>query len=510
MEKIIFVLCGLALILISGCATTDTKKIAKKEKANKYEFFRNASRLTPPEAAKLDKQVDAEPENMKAAAMWLVYYTPKMFKDAKIKQKRTRILLSIIEKDPENEVFSAVGAYAGYCLYRDEANKTIKLWKKQLEKDPDNLKILSNAAGSVRFMDYDFSVKCLKKGQKLDPDNPDWAKKLAFLYFLRSKREKDKDALNSYEEYKKVYRQTKTPIPDIGRAAYLAGKYKEAEELAEKTLAYGKNSSSEWRKAHYMYNAYALLGLLALKENNIEKACKYLSESKKVILLKPRISLDMSLACLLTYKKQDKCVLDFLETAAKSDKSYEQYIKDIKAGIMPKYGMLLYSKSLYGKIYAARRRGFLDKGKALTVKQAAALEKEVASVPEKQISKARDDIAILFGYYYSRLGKDESVKEKRRQLLFRVLKYDPHYPLLTYPETWLRSGKDEKLIELCKANLAKYPPEDSCIRHKAYHQLITHDDKLAKECYEAVRKGKVDDASWAKIAAKINARYKAK
>jgi len=214
---------------------------------------------------------------------------------------------------------------------------------------------------------------------------------------------------------------------------------------------------------------------------------------------------------MLTFKKQEKCVLKYLEAIAKySPKSKcKAYIKDIKAGVMPEYRNMSYYNyvQLINKINTARRKKFLSIGKTLSAEQVAVLEKELAKLPGKYTYKAYGTITKLVAYYYINKDKDKSIPEKRRQLVYRLVKYFPRYSLLAYPETWLRSEKsDKKLIELCRVNIKKYPVGDACPLHKAAYQVATHDNKLAEEAFLKSYKVKPSASEKKKILARFYSR----
>ena len=514
-RKLNSVVCVLtfAAIAIFGIQCTSVKK-QKTEKPMDHKKFRelyeSAKKLTPQESVELDKLVDKEPDNLDAVTKWLIYNCTNWLRDAKIKKKREKIICHLIETYPESKIFY----YGRPCFYQNprEADASIKVWKKQLEKHPENLKIISNAAYHTSFFDKTLCEKCLKKGQELETDNPRWSERLGYFYRLHKKYSK------SYTEFKRAYKQTavdkqRTLLVLLGQVAYISGKNAEAAQYADEMLKRGEKSSNKWDKAAYLYNANTLLGLLALKNGKVEEACRYLTKSGKVVESFKKVYVNMSLACMLSFKNKTKCVIEFLNTVEKySPKSnYKAYIKDIKAGVMPEYNWLSYINYLpliEDKIYTARRKKILSIGKALSAKQAAVLEKEIASLPLKRTYKAKDSITKLAAYYYANKDKDKSIPEKRRQLVYRLLEYFPQSRLLAYPETWLRSKKsDKKLIELCEANIKKYSAHKARINmrimNNAACQLAAHDRKLAEQALMKKFKVKPSGTEWKKTLDKF-------
>ena len=521
-NRIVFTLIFTAMSTIGiQCTSVKKQKVEKPMDHKKFsKLFRSARKLTPEEARELDKLVDKEPDNLDAVTKWLIYNLGKRFKNEKIKKKREKIILHLIEKHPECTILN----YPYTSLYKrfDDTETAKALWKAQLKKHPENLKILSNAARSTLFFDRQLSEKCLKTGQKLEPENPIWSIRLGNLYRYNSIATKNnKGYEKSYKEYKRAYKQTavnkrSSILKSLGQVTYILGKNKDAEKYANEMLEFGHKSTRKYIKGSYLYNANTLLGLLALRNGKTEEACKYLIKSSDIIAANklPYFYADMSLACMLTFKKQDKCVLKFLETLSKhsSKGRYKTYIKDLKAGVMPNYGGMSYYNyvPLMNKINTARRKKFLSIGKALSPKEAAVLEKELAKWSNKKIYSAYGTITKLVAYYYINKDKDKTIPEKRRQLVYRLVEYFPRYSLLAYPETWLRSGgKDKKLIALCKASIKKSKAGDACPLHKAAYQVATHDNKLAEEAFLKACKKKSSASEKKKILARFHSRVKA-
>ncbi len=511
-NRALYVLAFVAIAVVGiQCNSAQKQKTVKNADHKKFrELYESARKLTPKEAADLDKLVEKEPDNLDAVTKWLIYNCTSWIRDAKIKKKRERIICHLIEKHPEYKIFY----YERPCLYqhRKEADASVKAWKEQLKKHPENLEILSNAAYHTSFFNKALCEKCLKKGQQLEPDNPRWSERLGYFYRL------NKNYSKSHTELKRAYKQTavdkqRTLLVLLGQVAYISEKNKEAAQYANEMLKRGEKSSNKWDKAAYLYNASTLLGLLALKDGKVEEACKYLNKSGKVVEKFKKVYVDMSLACMLTFKGKEKCVIEFLNTVEKYSprNNYKAYIKDLKAGVMPEYNWMSYYNYLpliTNKIYTARRKKFLSIGKTLSPEQVAVLEKELAKLPVKNTTKAYGTITKLVAYYYVNKDKDKSIPEKRRQLIYRLVEYFPRYSLLAYPETWLRFEKsDKKLIALCEANIKKYSAGkariNTRIMNNAACQLATHDRKLAEQALIKRFKVKPSDAKWKKTLDKF-------
>jgi hypothetical protein len=81
----------------------------------------------------------------------------------------------IIENAPESE---AAGMSETLCFgstVRREYDIAKELWNINLEKDPDNLAYLKNASPFFLWHDKELRTSCLRRGQSLEPTNPNWS-----------------------------------------------------------------------------------------------------------------------------------------------------------------------------------------------------------------------------------------------------------------------------------------------------------------------------------------------
>ena len=488
-----FVVVCLCAIVIGETPSVlaETKKAPRPIDKKAYLQLVYASRkLNAAEAKKLEEKYAKNPDDLKTIAKLFGYYQYAPTGRTKENQlKHRQLLLNLIAKYPENPILSH---FANINVRdKNEYEPFLKLWKKQIEKSPDNPDILWNAASCLMLSKNELVESCLLKGEKLEKDNPRWPARLGLYYSFCTGKEDPGNYLKAYEKYKTAYEVGKNKIylysTNVLIGAYKAGKYQEMEKYAHEISAAAEKIKNDPKKKYFytsmLYEANISLGLLALENNKIDEACACLLKAGK--FADPNS--DMSLAYLLFMKNRKETVLKFLNLCAKGPHKgrIEEMINNIKDGISPNLFPLLYLKNIsaaYNKILAARRREYLAAGKKMSATDAKAEEKILAATPLKNTYKIYGPVTKLVGYYYVNKDKDKSIPEKRRQLIYRIIEYFPRYSLLANPETWLSSETpDKKLIALCKTNIAKYP-DDACILLKASCQLTTHDNKLAEQC----------------------------
>lgn len=230
-----------------------------------------------------------------------------------------------------------------------------RLWLKQVEADESNPTILGGAARFFTNHDKELSETLLKKAQSLEPNNPVWSERLGHLYALglskqtgESRREA---AARSFAELERAFAcETEElerfwMLPDLAKAALEAG------EL-DKARAYATDLLSEADKPGYFYHKNGpaihygnlVLGRLALKSGEMDKAKRHLLESAKMSG-SPCLCTggpNMTLAKELLELDERGVVIEFLRLCTSfwetSDHRAEQWIYAIEQGQKPDFG----------------------------------------------------------------------------------------------------------------------------------------------------------------------------
>jgi tetratricopeptide (TPR) repeat protein len=321
-------------------------------------------RLSDEEAAKLEKQVALNPEDLISLTELLGYYFLKSHTDETVKQKREKYILWLIKNHPDAEV---LGIPYGQIGHGDNYPAAKKLWMEQIEKHPDDLKVVGNFARSVVRKDIDLAIKYYKKAKSLDPKKSHtWDFWLGSAYDLKSmssnrsevKQDSEvaREALSNSEIAMEYYESAFTHSPEkersnmlpyMAQSALKAGKLDKAGEYANKMLAAAK---TETKNGKLVYYGNFILGMLAVKKGDIDAAGKYLLEAGKSTGSATLNSFgpDMSLARELLAKGKRDIVLEFLKECSKFWKSSngicDQWIKEMENGGTPDFSNISKAK----------------------------------------------------------------------------------------------------------------------------------------------------------------------
>ncbi|MFA7231930.1 MAG: M56 family metallopeptidase, partial [Victivallaceae bacterium] len=161
----------------------ETDQTKKPESAGK--LANKSSNISAAEAAELEQKIAKNPDDIKSGTMLLGYYFLKSNSDKDIRQKREKYILWLMKNHPEEDILDNP-----YGQIRDGDNYPAakKLWLEQLEKHPDNLKIVGNFARFINGEDTDLAIKYYKKAKSHDPDHSYyWDFWLGSAYDLKSK-----------------------------------------------------------------------------------------------------------------------------------------------------------------------------------------------------------------------------------------------------------------------------------------------------------------------------------
>ena len=135
---------------------------------------------TPAEAARLESSLVGDPHNVAARTRLISYYYQQM-----MAEPRTRHIFWLIENHPEAQIFQFASDVSGMSpnwtkLNSDsDRDRAQALWLRQIERLPDSILVLSNAAQALPIED---SIRLMRRLRVLEPDKLEWTVNLAGVY----------------------------------------------------------------------------------------------------------------------------------------------------------------------------------------------------------------------------------------------------------------------------------------------------------------------------------------
>lgn len=337
--------------------------------ANLTGTFLEGTKISAEEASELEDIVAKNPDNLEAQGRLLSYYYTHEAKDKNLRPKHEQRVLWLIQNHPEAAFLNQPHGLLLPRIHNYYAEGE-RLWNNQLQKYPDNLKVISNACSYFEVGDIDRAIQCYKSGKSLDSGNAsEWDCKLGNSYnskMANSPAEEKalwaKEALSAFESaytesQPKTFSynsggSTRTfAFPDltkgiillsITKAALAAGDLDKASKYANQMLETSGERENSLYKGDYIYQGNSTLGLVAVHKGDLDSAEKYLLKAGETpgsagLKMDPEMSLAKD---LLSHGRRD-AVLAFLKECQRFSTSsfshVSQWIQEMEEGKTPDF-----------------------------------------------------------------------------------------------------------------------------------------------------------------------------
>jgi hypothetical protein len=130
-----------------------------------------------------EKRLQEFPSDMNARQMLMAHYESDCYGDGDRADAYLRHLLWMINNCPEHETLHQRRQF----IYNDKKFRQVKrAWLRVIRLNPNNVKVLENAAASCTHAAPKLAEKFLQQAKALEPSNEDWAMKLSQFYFHRA------------------------------------------------------------------------------------------------------------------------------------------------------------------------------------------------------------------------------------------------------------------------------------------------------------------------------------
>lgn len=248
-----------------------------------YDLIFAGNDLSAEEAQALETSLVNNPDDVAARIKLLGYYFMRHRTSPQEAEKRRVHVLWLIENKPAAEITGSPHARIdsfsdpeGYIQARD-------LWGQQAD-DSDDPDILGSAASFFTLSDPDRAISYLVRAKELDPNNPDWPRELAAQYGLAMMHLADKQlveaAKKALAEYQLAYKlageiDSSYLLNDMAKTALDAEEFALAKQYAT-TLLEQANDPGDWNYGNAVHDGNAILGRIALHNQDVESAKAYL------------------------------------------------------------------------------------------------------------------------------------------------------------------------------------------------------------------------------------------
>jgi hypothetical protein len=315
------------LICLGALPLTQAK--ADQSDLEAYQFILVGRTLSPQKASVLERQMKTHPDDLSMRTILLGYYFRGQFRSKSIQTAREKHILWIIQNHPEAAIAGL--PEAGTDPYRDAGfySEAKKAWTLQVERNKNNPRVLANAAGFLELDDKAAAEKLLEQGRAMEPQNPDWPRRLGHLFKLKSLHQlqpaKGNDARRALAEYEKSLALTTDPskrfylLPSLAEEAYESGDFQKAENYAKDSLREAGKPQFAGEGGDAFHHANLVLGRIALRSGDTAKAGEFLIRAGRTpgSTLLDSYGPNMTLAKELLEKGETKSVLVYFRLCSR-------------------------------------------------------------------------------------------------------------------------------------------------------------------------------------------------
>jgi hypothetical protein len=140
-------------------------------------------KMSAAQAQQLEQQLTRDPEDLNARAKLIAYYFMNT-----IPHPRLQHIFWFFEYHPESELAISEAARInlgnGLLNSQSDYERAKALWLDQAARHPQDTAVLANAAKFLQDADQPTAADFIKRARQIEPSNPQWTRRLAFLYML--------------------------------------------------------------------------------------------------------------------------------------------------------------------------------------------------------------------------------------------------------------------------------------------------------------------------------------
>ncbi len=222
-------------------------------------------------------------------------------------------------------------------------------WLARVEALPQDVDVLEGAAQFFIIRDRPLAQDLLGRARALEPDNPRWVLQLAHLHRMNAAARGDAaEALLALSEEEQAYAMasaTERTLPTVlPQTAFDAGDLPKAAAYAQRLLDEAGSYRDNWNYGNAIHKGNLVLGRIAVREERIADAVKFLRASGETPG-SPQLNSfgpNMSLARDLLEQGETEAVLAYFELCRvfwkMGGSRLDAWAREVRAGNLPAFG----------------------------------------------------------------------------------------------------------------------------------------------------------------------------
>lgn len=290
-----------------------------------HDLFMAGHALSPQEAIELEVKIKLNPSDVDTRKILLGYYFGTQYQNEGDRKKRSEHILWLVENAPESAAFQSPETSINPQLDA-QAHKAVKdKWQVVLRDAGERTGVIKSAVGWFSNSDFEQAAELAERGRELEPNEIYWPQKLARIYqhqaFWAGPKKRNELLKSAFKEFERAY-ELADPMrksylrQDIAKVAIAIGDTDSAKKYANQML---EDDQEDWNTGNNVHAGNCILGLAALKEDNVEEAKKRLlaAGATKGSPQLNSFGPNLTLAKALLKKGESKVVLEYLELCRK-------------------------------------------------------------------------------------------------------------------------------------------------------------------------------------------------
>jgi hypothetical protein len=250
--------------------------------------------LSLKEANAIEKRIESKPDDADGRIVLMGYWGGRVFSSDRARQRYFDHAEWLIQHCPHQPALE-------HLCHPPDANDRTRLkkaWRQQLKKYPNDVEVIANAAHFMTLTDRQMCKRLWKRAMELQPDNDEFPRNLAHVCFISAQdpasptdRMDAKQAVTFFKMAFRLHLQHSGHcyieqycvrlLADYAKLAICFGLCSDANELAqwlfsvqpqEQTPQQKEILGPATRQLVARDLAYSLLGMLSLREGQLEKA----------------------------------------------------------------------------------------------------------------------------------------------------------------------------------------------------------------------------------------------
>jgi hypothetical protein len=304
-------------------------------------------------AETLEAVVRTSPDDVNGRVALIAYYHAHQSDSLEARLRHRDHVLWMIRHHPEMPESCDSNAQFMTFYEGTEAIAAAKTeWVHQIQDHPGSTVLLDHAAEFHWLSDRPQTEQWLAAAEKLESRNPHWAERTGYYALMDAKNAADAGeqyakASRALAAYERAMKLTPTRegrlgfLDDAAWAAWFVKRDDKAEQYAKEFLK--ETPVSAWNFSDAVNQGYTILGLVALRRNDLKAAAACLAQSGDVkgSPVLNSFGPEFRLATALVGKGQRQAVLDYLEAVgafwAMGKPRLDRWTKALNEGATPDF-----------------------------------------------------------------------------------------------------------------------------------------------------------------------------